>query len=228
MERLSLILRGSRASCSTSSTICAFASTAWNGEHRAPGIAGRRDWYAGHGDERAGRILSEAGRFIDASAGVRTPTVVHGDLHLGQLFLHDGRISGLIDIDTLAVGDPGEDTAAFLSHAIASALLTGGDASDRVWALADLAADRWAGDDGVRGRTLVHLAGHLIAATQRGESAGAEGLENAARAIARGSAPSDGRGAKKALMDGFDCPYRRRSGWRHPARRRTAAEHTGG
>ncbi|MGO1507106.1 MAG: aminoglycoside phosphotransferase family protein [Microbacterium sp.] len=163
-------------------------------EHRAPGIAGRRDWYAGHGDERAGRILSEAGRFIDASAGVRTPTVVHGDLHLGQLFLHDGRISGLIDIDTLAVGDPGEDTAAFLSHAIASALLTGGDASDRVWALADLAADRWAGDDGVRGRTLVHLAGHLIAATQRGESAGAEGLENAARAIARGSAPSDGRG----------------------------------
>ncbi|MGO2683122.1 phosphotransferase [Microbacterium sp.] len=163
-------------------------------EHRAPGIAGRRDWYAGHGDERAGRILSEAQRLIDAPAGVRTPTVVHGDLHLGQLFLHEGYISGLIDIDTLAVGDPGEDAAAFLSHAIASALLTGGHASDRVWALADLAADRWASDDGVRGRTLIHLAGHLIAATQRGDSAGGSRLENAASALAQGLAPSDGRG----------------------------------
>ena len=55
-----------------------------------------------------------------------TPRIaVHGDLHAGQLFIDraSARVTGLIDVDTLALGDAGTDAGAFLAHALASAEL---------------------------------------------------------------------------------------------------------
>lgn len=179
------------------------AHAAW--DHRSAGILGRLEWYASLGDDRVVAILADARRLLDASTREPSIAVVHGDLHFGQLFLDADGISGVIDVDTLALGDAAEDPAAFLAHAIASALLSNGPARERVWALADLAAERWAKDPRVRALTLVHLAGHMIAAVERGHSAGATALADAARAITAGEAPSTSE-AKNALIGSFESP----------------------
>ncbi|WP_194419732.1 phosphotransferase family protein [Microbacterium abyssi] len=170
----------------------ALARADW--DHRGAGTAARLEWYESHAGPRASEILTAARRLLDAGPGPASPTVIHGDLHFGQLFLEDRRISGLIDVDTLALGDAAEDSAAFLSHAIASALLTDYSVRARVWALADLAADTWGADDRVRGLTLTHLAGHLIAAEERGDHDHAIGLADASHAIIGGREPSAGAG----------------------------------
>ena len=79
-------------------------------------------------------------------------------------------LAGIIDVDTAGRGFAADDSAAFLSHAIASAILTenGGDAP-RAWALADGALVRWGDRPGVRGRAAVHLLGHALAAAEGGE-----------------------------------------------------------
>ncbi|WP_175988274.1 phosphotransferase family protein [Microbacterium tenebrionis] len=156
--------------------------------HAAPGIAARLDWYAERADDGTQALLTAARGLIESEQAA-APAVVHGDLHFGQLFLDAGLISGMIDIDTLAVGDPAEDPAAFLSHATASALLTRGPAQSRAWELADLAAERW-GTARVRGLVVVHLAGHIISAAERGDQAYARGLTAAASAIVNGGRPS--------------------------------------
>lgn len=47
----------------------------------------------------------------------REPTVVHGDLHEGQLVVDDsGSISGLLDVDGVGLGDPIDDVAVPLGH----------------------------------------------------------------------------------------------------------------
>ncbi|MGP6177937.1 phosphotransferase [Microbacterium sp. A196] len=179
------------------------ARAAW--DHRSAGILGRLEWYASRGDDRVAAVLADAQRLVEGSTGESSIAVVHGDLHFGQLFLDADGISGVIDVDTLALGEAAEDPAAFLSHAIASALLTNGAARERVWALADLAAGRWAEDARVRALTLIHLAGHMIAAGERGDSARVTALVDAARAVTAGEAPSSS-GAKNALMDSFESP----------------------
>ncbi|MBO1901769.1 hypothetical protein J4H92_07370 [Leucobacter weissii] len=156
------------------------------------GIAERLDWYADRfaGSERAARIAARARAILDGESG-RAATVVHGDLHFGQLFLGpDGSITGLVDVDTLGVGDPGEDPAAFLGHAVASALLTVPERRRRVWDLADRAAARWAHDSGVRARFAVHMLGHALAAADRDDPPGAARLLGAAEAVLRGDPPS--------------------------------------
>lgn len=178
------------------------AHAAW--VHRSPGILGRLGWYASRGDDQVTAVLANAQRLLESAAGPET-AVVHGDLHFGQLFLDADGISGVIDVDTLALGDAAEDPAAFFSHAIASALLTNGPARDRVWALADLAAQRWAADTRVRGLALIHLAGHMIASGATGDTARAADLADASRAVAAGEAPSVSA-SKNALTDSFESP----------------------
>ena len=59
---------------------------------------------------------------VDARSGV----VIHGDLHEGQLVIdEDGRISGLLDIDDLGVGDPLDDLATLVAHTRFRALVAG-------------------------------------------------------------------------------------------------------
>lgn len=143
-------------------------------------LLARVPWYAerlaAHVD--AG-VVDELRHGIDglargASSGEAT---IHGDLHLGQLFLgSDGAISGLIDVDTAGRGDPADDTSAFIGHALASAYMaTGDDARRRLRELADAASSRW-GDPRTRALTAVHLLGHALGAAERGESDAAVAL----------------------------------------------------
>ncbi len=163
-------------------------------------ILARRDWYA----ERLRSAMPRATRDIDrvvrmVAAGDRTaPAVgIHGDLHIGQLFLGaDGRISGVIDVDTAGLGDPAEDAAAFIGHSVASAALTRdvGDPAP-VWRLADEAWARWSGDPGVPARSAVHLLGHALAASGSGDTGRAAGLVRVAASAAAG--------LKSPLTDAF-------------------------
>ena len=164
------------------------ATVQW--ELPAPGAARRIRWYCSRTGAGAAEVLSRARTLIDA-AGLRPRAVVHGDLHYGQLFLDDqGRIRSVIDVDTLGVADPAEDSAAFLAHTIVSAGLTADLNRSRVWALADAAAERWGSDLMVRALTAVHLVGYSIAATDRDDLDAAARSLAVADAVLRGKVPS--------------------------------------
>lgn len=68
------------------------------------------------------RLAPEAARELDgfdleAMVGrTRRIQTVHGDLHEAQLLVEDGRLSALLDIDTVGAGDPRDDWATFLGH----------------------------------------------------------------------------------------------------------------
>jgi aminoglycoside phosphotransferase (APT) family kinase protein len=53
--------------------------------------------------------LRDAERLPPANA--ERPCVVHGDLHLRHLLVHDGRLSGVIDWGDVCRGDPSLDLA---------------------------------------------------------------------------------------------------------------------
>ena len=101
---------------------------------------------------------------------------VHGDLHFGQLFLNASAddITGVIDVDTLGIGDAAEDPAAFLSHAVASwalAVESGSETSAVALRLAELvteATERWGADRAVCGRVAAQLLGHATSAWESG------------------------------------------------------------
>ncbi|WP_413317068.1 phosphotransferase [Agrococcus sp. 1P02AA] len=116
---------------------------------------------------------------------------VHGDLHVGQLFVDEGdasAISGVIDIDTAGLGDPADDEAAFIGHLVASIALARGDAARAAGftRLLDAAVDRWLaperpGARRVAHRTAVHVLAHALAPIERGD------LETAAAQLAIGA-----------------------------------------
>src|SRR5690606_8921786 len=81
---------------------------------RAPG------WRTAEWTEMLARIRPERAAELDAlstelqSAEVRLdepPVPVHGDLHEGQVLVHDGEVSGVLDIDTHALGRRTDDLA---------------------------------------------------------------------------------------------------------------------
>lgn len=138
-------------------------------------LAERLPWYLDRlravVPERSAALVQVAARVSTLLEGPSAPAAtVHGDLHLGQLFVDGDAVSGLIDVDTAGRGEQAEDAAAFVGHAVASALLTaerGGDAA-RVWALAAAAHERWGDDPRVRALTAVHLLGHALGAGPAG------------------------------------------------------------
>lgn len=168
------------------------------GREARASLASRQDWYL----ERTGAAMLRAvSRGADASA-VSGPLAavtrmvvstdasalivdddvrrtVHGDLHVGQLFVaeHDASaISGVIDIDTCGRGDPADDEAALMGHLVASIVLA---RADEVRAagfrrLLVAAAERWFAADRpgrlrVAHRTAVHVLAHSLAPTERGD-----------------------------------------------------------
>lgn len=144
------------------------------------GIVGRIDWYSSRlGSSIATAIAAALHDAVRAEAP-RPRVGIHGDLHLGQLFVPDAssaEIIGLIDVDTAGLGDPAEDPAAFLSHLLASTLLSSGmSGRDRLCTIAERATERWAGDVHVRTRTAIQLLGHAVAADDRADPARREGL----------------------------------------------------
>jgi hypothetical protein len=60
--------------------------------------------------------LSEVFSAADHSGEPSPFTPVHGDLHGGQLLVQGGRITGLLDIDTVAIGHPEDDWASLIAH----------------------------------------------------------------------------------------------------------------
>ncbi|WP_166869413.1 MULTISPECIES: aminoglycoside phosphotransferase family protein [unclassified Salinibacterium] len=91
-------------------------------------LARRISWYA----RRVRRLAPELGdrlgalttRIEDAVRGATSSVTIHGDLHLGQVFVHPhdpATVTSLIDIDTAGIGDPADDDAALWAHLIASA-----------------------------------------------------------------------------------------------------------
>jgi aminoglycoside phosphotransferase len=129
------------------------------------------------------RVVTEA----DASALVVDDAerrTIHGDLHVGQLFVEPrdaSAIAGVIDIDTAGLGDPADDEAALLGHLIASIALArrNADRSAGFRLLLDAAAVRWLapGRPGlarVAHRTAVHVLAHALAPLERGDLETAE------------------------------------------------------
>ncbi len=166
-------------------------------------LADRLPWYL----ERLRPLREERSDQLDAvadavAAGLAEPApplqTIHGDLHLGQLFVEGSEITGLIDVDTAGRGAAGEDAAAFIAHALASALLTasrGGD-EGRVRALAIAAHARWGDDRRTRALTAVHLIGHALGAASAGDAVRADRLLAYAETVA--AEP------KRPLIDGFE------------------------
>ncbi|HET8867084.1 MAG TPA: phosphotransferase [Agrococcus sp.] len=105
---------------------------------------------------------------LPAIRRVGPPRVIHGDLHIGQLFFTDGAISGVIDVDTAGLGDPSDDAAAFIGHATASAVrneIAGRPSDARILhALGEAACDRWIRDRHTASLASLHLVGHAIRA----------------------------------------------------------------
>lgn len=106
---------------------------------------------------------------------------VHGDLHVGQLFVAGddaSRITGVIDIDTAGLGDPADDEAALIGHLVASIALARADAARAAGfrRLLDAAVARWLGPARPSGtrvahRTTVHVLAHALAPAERGDLA---------------------------------------------------------
>ncbi|HEY5229421.1 MAG TPA: aminoglycoside phosphotransferase family protein, partial [Galbitalea sp.] len=92
-----------------------------------PSLYNRLDWYL---DRLTDRLPDDATRIAEVGAAIAvrgeegrgfefTPVTIHGDLHLGQLFLDPAtpsEIAGMLDIDTAGVGDPADDAGAFYAH----------------------------------------------------------------------------------------------------------------
>ena len=60
--------------------------------------------------------LEERFRVELAALPQRDRGVVHGDLHEGQLIVEGGRITGLLDIDDMGIGDLVDDVAVMIGH----------------------------------------------------------------------------------------------------------------
>lgn len=152
----------------------------------------RVDWHldrlAAALPDRAADVRALLPALVPHLRRVGPPRVIHGDLHIGQLFFADGRVSSVIDVDTAGLGDHCDDAAAFVGHATASAVRNevAGRTADAalLQSIADEAADRWLHDPHAAALTALHMIGHGIRAVERSpEAAGL--LLDRARDVAR-------------------------------------------
>jgi aminoglycoside phosphotransferase (APT) family kinase protein len=111
-------------------------------------------------------------------------SVIHGDLHLEQLFVHPAepwRVTGLLDIDTAGLGHPARDAAALVAHLVVTGQWHRGNGDEaearacerladelaRTWARAAPAlADRLA--PAVASQLLAHAGGQATLGTDTG------------------------------------------------------------
>jgi aminoglycoside phosphotransferase (APT) family kinase protein len=56
-------------------------------------------------------VLTEWERALDAPAWSGAPVLLHGDLHPGNLLVHEGALSAVLDFGDLTAGDPATDLA---------------------------------------------------------------------------------------------------------------------
>ncbi|NEM89814.1 phosphotransferase family protein [Galbitalea soli] len=118
-----------------------------------PSLLDRVDWYVDRLRERLPERADAVARVGDQIMRLRRrgreyapdPVTIHGDLHLGQLFVDrtdPAQITGVLDIDTAGSGDPADDAAALYAHLVTLGVTS--EQADAAYAAAcfDLAA-RW-------------------------------------------------------------------------------------
>ena len=145
-------------------------------------VGSRLDWHLDRLSaalpERAAEVRSLRPALAPHLKATGPARVIHGDLHIGQLFFTGGAVSSVIDVDTTGRGDHSDDSAAFIGHATASAVrneVVGRPAdAKRLHTLSDAAAARWLHDPHTAALTSLHLVGHAIRAA--GHSPEAAGL----------------------------------------------------
>ncbi|WP_405218527.1 phosphotransferase family protein [Agrococcus sp. Ld7] len=144
-----------------------------------PSVGSRLDWHvdrlASVLPDRAGELRTLRTALVPHLRRQGAAAVIHGDLHIGQIFCRDGAVSSVIDIDTAGLGDPCDDTAAFIGHATASAVRNevAGRARDAalLHTLAETALDRWVAQPRTAALTTLHLIGHAIRAAESNREA---------------------------------------------------------
>jgi aminoglycoside phosphotransferase (APT) family kinase protein len=110
--------------------LCALVAAVPSVNTARPSLFRRLDWYL---ERLAERLPGDRDRIDEVGAAIAvrgadgfdfafTPVTIHGDLHLGQLFVDRATpsvIAGMLDIDTAGVGDPADDAGAFYAHVVA-------------------------------------------------------------------------------------------------------------
>jgi aminoglycoside phosphotransferase len=167
-----------------------------------PSLYLRLDWYLERLTQRLpddAERIAEVGEAISAKGREGrdfefTPVTIHGDLHLGQLFVdfvRPSEISGILDIDTAGVGDPADDAGAFYAHLIALAESMQRDPAGAAecFRLADSWLARWprnrnAGFDArARAIAATHLLGHALQPRALDPTAASQRLLERARTL---------------------------------------------
>lgn len=138
--------------------LCVAAAAIPSSKPARQSLARRIRWYArrlsAEAPELAGQIDAARGGIdallADHPAG--PPVTVHGDLHIGQLFIDPtspAHITSVLDIDTGGHGDPADDAAAFYAHLLVTALMHRDNRDDAqetaALELAEAWRERWPG-----------------------------------------------------------------------------------
>ncbi|WP_460945645.1 phosphotransferase family protein [Okibacterium endophyticum] len=151
-----------------------------SGERARTSLLTRVDWYR----ERLAEVMPQHARRVATVAEASTvrfelaeqaPDVtIHGDLHLGQVFVDRGipiSVTGVLDIDTAGRGDRADDLGCLHAHLMVSAIAneTAGE-DERAMAYRCVASDvrsRWRefapGDSGIVDRSDAVASVHLLA-----------------------------------------------------------------
>ncbi|HEV2068653.1 MAG TPA: phosphotransferase [Acidimicrobiales bacterium] len=106
---------------------------------------------------RAAGALEALGTDLAGRASPPSLTLVHRDLHDKQILVVDGDDAGLLDLDTLAVGDPALDVANLLVH-LELRMLQGQCRSDVAGVAGDAFLDGYRPDRDLRGRIEAYAA----------------------------------------------------------------------
>lgn len=147
-------------------------------------LARRVEWYAERMEETSPLFARETARLAEvvrrryAATAVPGPVTIHGDLHLGQVFVDaadPSRITGILDIDTAGRGDPADDAGALFGHVVVSSAERSGSeaAATALAAFADELQAAWRGDGRTAAIAATHLLGHALASAGRGDERGA-------------------------------------------------------
>ncbi|MGO3366664.1 aminoglycoside phosphotransferase family protein [Agrococcus casei] len=147
-------------------------------------LAKRADWYSSRMRQIAPafadrtQVLTQAIARIYGDAKQEALVAIHGDMHLGQIFVEPAepwRIIGVLDIDTAGMGDPADDRGALYGHICVSSLEAAAagraDAGTAFWQMATTLRAGFS-DWRVRSIAATHLVGHALATASKQTESG--------------------------------------------------------